>query len=90
VQVCGIFCVFLNTPCFEVLLSPLFWRESCFTLFSMLFDWSTFFLCFLSIYLFSITPLSFCNTTRREISLNFGVFIFGGWVACFANSQCRS
>jgi hypothetical protein len=27
VQVCGIFLfVFLNTPCFEILLLPLFWR----------------------------------------------------------------
>jgi hypothetical protein len=30
-------------------------------------------------------PLSpFCKITRREISLDFRVFIFGGWMACFA------
>jgi hypothetical protein len=34
VQVCGIFLfVFLNTPCFEILHLPLFWRGSCFTFF---------------------------------------------------------
>jgi hypothetical protein len=38
----------------------------------------------LSIYFFLMTPLSFCNITRREISLNIGVFIFGGWMACVA------
>jgi hypothetical protein len=33
----------------------------------------------LSLFLFfSMTPLSFCKITRREISLDFGVFIFGG------------
>jgi hypothetical protein len=33
VQVCGIFLfVILNTPCLEILLLPLFWRGSCFTL----------------------------------------------------------
>jgi hypothetical protein len=55
-------------------------------LFFMLFDWSTnFFLYFLSIYsFFSMTRLSYCKITRREISYNFGVFIFGGWMACFA------
>jgi hypothetical protein len=42
-----------------------------------------FFLCFLSIYFF-MTPLSLCKITRREISLNLGVFIFDGWMACFA------
>jgi hypothetical protein len=36
------------------------------------------------ILLFFYDPLSFCNITRREISLNFGVFIFGGWMKCFA------
>jgi hypothetical protein len=41
VQVHRIFLCFLNTPCFEILLLPLFWRGSCFTLFSMLFDRST-------------------------------------------------
>jgi hypothetical protein len=40
--------------------------------------------------LFSMTPLSFCKITRREISLNFGVFIFGGWMACLRNSRCKS
>jgi hypothetical protein len=34
--------------------------------------------------LVSMTPLSFCKKTRREISLDFRVFIFGGWMACFA------
>jgi hypothetical protein len=52
VQVCGIFLCFLNTPCFEILLLPLLLKGLGFTLFSMLFDWSTFFLCFLSIYFF--------------------------------------
>jgi nitrate reductase gamma subunit len=52
--------------------------------FSMLFDWSTFFCMLLEHILFSMTPLSFCNNKRREISLNFGVFIFAGWMACFA------
>jgi hypothetical protein len=33
---------------------------------------------------FSMTPLSFCKITRREISLDFRVFSFGGWMACFA------
>jgi hypothetical protein len=33
VQVRGNFFVFLNTPCLEILLLPLFWRGSCFTLF---------------------------------------------------------
>jgi hypothetical protein len=50
---------------------PLFWRGSCFL--SLFFLCSLigayFFLCFLSIYLFSMTPLSFCKITRREISL---------------------
>jgi hypothetical protein len=32
---------------------------------------------------FWMTPLSFCKNTRREIPLDFGVFIFGGWMACF-------
>jgi hypothetical protein len=45
VQVCGIFlCFFLNTPCFEILLLPLFWRGGhVFLFFSMLFDPRTFF-----------------------------------------------
>jgi hypothetical protein len=55
-QVCGIFLfVFLNTPFFEILLLPLFFEGSCFTLvffFSMLLDWSIFFLRLLSIYFF--------------------------------------
>jgi hypothetical protein len=46
--------------------------------FSMLFDWSTFFSMPLEHILFSISPLSFCMITRKEIFLNFGVFIFGG------------
>jgi hypothetical protein len=42
--VCGIFLfVLLNTPCFEILLLPLFWRGHASLFFSMLFDWSTFF-----------------------------------------------
>jgi hypothetical protein len=46
---------------------------------------STFFSMLLEhILFFSMTPLSFCKNTRREISLNFGAFIFGGWMACFA------
>jgi hypothetical protein len=44
VQVCGIFLfIFLNTPCFEILLLPLFWRGVMLHFFSMLFDWCTFF-----------------------------------------------
>jgi hypothetical protein len=49
----------------------------------MLFDWSTFFLCFLSIYFFSMTPLSLCKITRREISLDFEYWFW-------RNSRCTS
>jgi hypothetical protein len=55
--------------------------------FSILFDWSIFFyfsMLLEHILFFAMTPLSFCKITRREISLNFGVFISGGWMACFA------
>jgi hypothetical protein len=53
VQVHGIFFVFLNTPCFEILLLPLFWRGSCFTLFILCsLIGAYFFICFLSIYFF--------------------------------------
>jgi nitrate reductase gamma subunit len=55
-----------------------------YSFYSMLFDWSIFFYMLLEHILFFMTPLSFCRNTRREISLNFGVFIFGGWMACFA------
>jgi hypothetical protein len=34
--------------------------------------------------IFSVAPLSFCKNIRKEISLELGVFIFGGWIACFA------
>jgi hypothetical protein len=64
--------VFVSTPCFEILLLLLFWRGWCFTFFSfyMLCDWSTFFLPLLFEHiLFSMTPLSFCKNTRKEISL---------------------
>jgi hypothetical protein len=45
VQVCGIFLfIFLNTPCFEILLLPLFWRRvMLYSSFSMLYDHITFF-----------------------------------------------
>jgi hypothetical protein len=46
VQVCAIFFfVFLNTPCFEILLLLSFWRGVMlsFSFFLMLFDWSTIF-----------------------------------------------
>jgi hypothetical protein len=44
VQVSGIFLfAFLNTPCFEILLLPLFWRGVMLHFISILFDWSTFF-----------------------------------------------
>jgi hypothetical protein len=46
----------------------------------MLFDWSTFFYASLSIF-FNDHSLLFA---RREITLELGVFIFGGWMACFA------
>jgi hypothetical protein len=50
-----------------------------FFFFSMLFDWSTFFSMLLKHILFvSMIPISFCKITRREIYLDFGVFIFGG------------
>jgi hypothetical protein len=91
VQVCGIYLfAFLNTRCFEILLLLLFWRGGHVSLFSMLFDWRTFFLCLLSIYFFSMTPLSFLKNTRREISLYFGRFIFlDGWHVLH-NSRCRN
>jgi hypothetical protein len=58
-----------------------------FHFFSMLFDWSTFFSMLLEHIVFfpffSMTPLSFCKITRTELSLDFGVYIFGGWMACF-------
>jgi hypothetical protein len=87
VQVCGIFLfVFLSTPCFEILLLLLFWRGVMLHFFlCSLIGAHLFSLCFLSIYsFFSMTPPSFCKITRREISLDFGVFIFSGWMACFA------
>jgi hypothetical protein len=45
VKVCGIFFVFLNTPCFGILLLLLFWTGVMLSLsfFLMLFDWSTIF-----------------------------------------------
>jgi hypothetical protein len=84
VQVCGIFLfAFLNTPCFEILLLLLFGGGVTLHFFpcsligahSMLLEHIPF---------FPMTPLSFCKITRREIFLDFGVFIFGGWMACFA------
>jgi hypothetical protein len=78
------FCVFLNTPSFEILLLPLFWRGV--MLYSFFYSlWlEHIFSMLLEHILFSMTPLSFRKNTRREISLNFGVFIVGGWMACFA------
>jgi hypothetical protein len=43
VQVYGIFLCFSKHSFFEILLLLLIWRGSCFTIFFMLFDWSTFF-----------------------------------------------
>jgi hypothetical protein len=51
----------------------------------MLFDWSKFLYASLSIYFslsFSMTSLS--PFARRQTSLELGVFIFGGWMTCFA------
>jgi hypothetical protein len=63
----GYFCVFLNTPCFEILLLLLFWRGSCFTLFSMLFDWSTFFVSMLLEHiLFSNDPSLLLQEYRKR------------------------
>jgi hypothetical protein len=56
----------------------------------MLFDWSTFFLCFLSINFFSMTLLSFCKVQEEESlwTLEY-LFLVDGWhVLC--NSWCRS
>jgi hypothetical protein len=48
----------------------------------MLFDWSTYFLCFLSVYsLFSMTPLSFCKIMKREVSLELWSIYFW-WMYC--------
>jgi hypothetical protein len=60
------FCVFLNTPCFEILLLPLFWRGWCFTLFLMLFDRSTIFSMLLEHILFLMTPLSFLQEYKKR------------------------
>jgi hypothetical protein len=50
-----------------------------------------FFYAFWTYTFFSMTPLSFCKITKREISLDFGVFIFlvDGWHVLH-NSRCRS
>jgi hypothetical protein len=85
VQVSGIFLfAFLNTPCFEILLLPLFGGGLCFTLFLFSLIGAHSFSMLLEHILFSMTPLSFCKITRKEIYLDFGIFIFGGWMACFA------
>jgi hypothetical protein len=83
----NIFVCFLSTPSFEILLLPLFWRgliiHHIFFLCSLIgahffyASWA-YTLCFVS-----MNPLSFCKNTRRQISLDFEVFIFGGWMACF-------
>jgi hypothetical protein len=76
VQVCGIFLfVFLCTPWLRFSSCFYFGGESCFIIFSMLFDYSTyiFYILFEHIlfffFFFSMTPLAFCKNTRREISL---------------------
>jgi hypothetical protein len=86
VQLCGIlFLVFLDTPCFDILLLPLFWRGSCLSIFPMLFDWSKFLYASLSIYFsLSFSMISLSPFARRQTSLELGVFIFGGWMTCFA------
>jgi hypothetical protein len=87
VKVCGIYLfVFLSTPCFEILLLLLFWRGSCLLLFSMLFDWSTFFYASLSI--FSMTTLSFLQEEKSLWNLEY-LFLVDGWHVLH-NSQCRS
>jgi hypothetical protein len=47
-----------------------------FSFFSMLFDWSTFFLCFLSIYFFSMTPLLLQDYKKRNL---FGLWSIYFW-----------
>jgi hypothetical protein len=84
------FCFFLSTHCFEILLLLLFWRGFMIHSFSYapwledIYISLYLYLRFFSINFFSMTPLSFCKITRREISLYFGVFIFDGWMTCFA------
>jgi hypothetical protein len=51
----------------------------------MLFDWSTFFSMFLEhiLSLFFNDPSLLLQDYKKRISLELGVFIFGGWMACF-------
>jgi hypothetical protein len=41
------------------------------------------FLCFLSIYFFFNDPSPFARLKEEKSILDFGVFMFGGWMACF-------
>jgi hypothetical protein len=91
-QVCGIFLfVFLSTPCFEILLLLLFWRKVMLHSFFMLFDCSTYIFSKLHEHiLFFNDPSVLCKITRREISLDFGVFILvDGWNV-LRSSRCGS
>jgi hypothetical protein len=64
------FCVFLNTPCFEILLLFLFWRGVMLhQFFSMLYDWSTFFSMLLEHILFCQWLLSPFARIQEEKSL---------------------
>jgi hypothetical protein len=61
VQVCGIYLFsFRSTPCFDILLLPLFFRGSCFTLLFYALLLEHIFLMLLEHIIFSMTPLSFC------------------------------
>jgi hypothetical protein len=85
----NIFFVFLSTSCFEILPLAFIWEGVMlhYFFFSMLFDLSTVFSMLLEhILFFSMTPLSFCKNTRREISLElWSIYLFvSGWMACFA------
>jgi hypothetical protein len=85
VQVCGIFVCFSNYSFLSD--SPLaFILEGVmlhsFFLCSLI--GAHFFLCFLSIYFFSMTLSPFARTQEEKSLWNFGVFIFGRWMACFA------
>jgi hypothetical protein len=67
-QVCGIFLfVFLSTPCFEILLLLLFWRKVMLHSFlCSLIVAHIFFLSFMSIYFFSMTPQSFARLQEEK------------------------
>jgi hypothetical protein len=83
VQVCGIYLfVFLNTPCFEILLLLLFWRGVMLYFFPLCSLIGAHF--FLSIYFFFDDPSLLLQDYKKRNLLDFRVLIFGGWMACFA------